>query len=104
MCVPPPPPLPIYAPSTPRPYPAHTAPLRHPCASLKGLRVALGPSVILMYTLQGLFHPARRVRETFWKVYNNLYIYAADALTPAYPMVEDDGMNTYRRTHMELMI
>jgi splicing factor 3B subunit 1 len=36
--------------------------------AIDGLRVALGPSVILNYTLQGLFHPARKVREAYWKV------------------------------------
>ena len=24
--------------------------------------------------LQGLFHPARKVRDVYWKIYNNLYI------------------------------
>ena len=24
--------------------------------------------------LQGLFHPARKVREVYWKIYNMLYI------------------------------
>lgn len=36
--------------------------------AIDGLRVALGPVVILQYVLQGLFHPARRVREIYWKV------------------------------------
>lgn len=27
-----------------------------------------------------------------------------DAMTAAYPKIEDDGPNTYRRTHMELFI
>mmetsp|Transcript_2772 Transcript_2772/g.5314 ORF Transcript_2772/g.5314 Transcript_2772/m.5314 type:complete len:1214 (-) Transcript_2772:1308-4949(-) len=58
--------------------------------AVEGLRVSLGPARILLYVLQGLFHPARRVREVFWKVYNNLYVYGADALTPAYPRLEPD--------------
>jgi hypothetical protein len=39
--------------------------------------VALGPNVILQYTLQGLVHPARKVREAFWRVYNihTLYLH-----------------------------
>ena len=41
---------------------------------IEGLRVALGPGRILLYTLQGLFHPARRVREVYWKIYNNCYL------------------------------
>lgn len=36
--------------------------------ALEGCRVALGPGVMMQYVLQGLFHPARRVREVYWKV------------------------------------
>lgn len=72
--------------------------------AVQGLMVALGPNVILQYTLQGLFHPARRVREVFWRVYNTLYIYNADALVAGYPLIQDEGENTYARTTMELFI
>jgi splicing factor 3B subunit 1 len=41
---------------------------------IEGLRVALGAGRILLYTLQGLFHPARRVRDIYWKVFNNMYL------------------------------
>ena len=51
--------------------------------AIDGMRVCLGANRVLQYTLQGLFHPARRVREVYWKIYNNLYIGAQDALTPA---------------------
>ena len=73
-------------------------------AAIESCRLALGPPVLLMYVLQGLFHPARRVREVYWKIYNNLYIYGADALTMAYPQLEDDGVNTYHRDYMEMFI
>lgn len=72
--------------------------------AIVGCRVALGPHVILQYVLQGLFHPARRVREVYWKIYNSLYMYAQDALTPAYPRIQDDGVNMYNRTYLELCI
>jgi splicing factor 3B subunit 1 len=72
--------------------------------AIEGLMVALGPNVILQYTLQGLYHPARKVREAYWKVFNTLYIYAADAIVMGYPMVEDEGENTYARTSLELFI
>lgn len=60
--------------------------------AVDGCRVALGPTIVLQYTLQvclydsyvtiivnflllqGLFHPARKVREVYWKIYNMLYI------------------------------
>ncbi|TDH72067.1 hypothetical protein CCR75_008666 [Bremia lactucae] len=72
--------------------------------AIEGCRVALGPHVILQYVLQGLFHPARRVREVYWKIYNSLYMYGQDGLTPAYPVLEDDGVNSYNRTYLELCI
>jgi splicing factor 3B subunit 1 len=72
--------------------------------AIQGLTVALGPNVILQYTVQGLFHPARKVREVYWRVFNTLYIYRADALVAGYPLVEDEGENTYARTTMELFI
>jgi splicing factor 3B subunit 1 len=60
--------------------------------------------VILQYTIQGLYHPARKVREIYWKVFNMLYIYHADSLVASYPQVEDEGENTYARTTLELFI
>merc|ERR1712166_930098 len=73
---------------------------------IEGLRVALGPGRILNYTLQGLFHPARRVREAYWKIYNNMYLGSQDGLVAAYPTVEDDPKtnNTYRRYELELLM
>jgi len=72
--------------------------------AIEGLMVALGPAKIVLYLLQGVFHPARKVREVYWKIYNTLYIYAQDAMVPAYPKLENDGVNNYRRTHLELFI
>ena len=57
--------------------------------AIEGLRVAIGSTVILQYCLQGLFHPARKVRNIYWKVYNNLYIGSQDSLIPAYPRVTE---------------
>ena len=65
--------------------------------AIDGLRVALGPSLILSYLLQGMFHPARRVREIYWKIYNNLYIGSQDALVAFYPRVENEERNLYQR-------
>ena len=64
----------------------------------------LGVPVVLSYVLQGLYHPARRVREVYWKIYNTLYIYGADALTQYYPALEGDETNSYQRTYMEVFI
>jgi len=72
--------------------------------AVEGCRVALGPTKILQYVLQGLFHPARKVRQVYWKVYNSLYIGAQDAMIPAYPRIPDDRQNNYRRWEMEVFL
>ena len=36
--------------------------------------------------------------------YNNMYIYATDALTAHYPRLTDDGVNSYARTHLEMLL
>lgn len=72
--------------------------------AIQGIMVALGPNVILQYTIQGLFHPARKVREVYWRIFNTLYVYHSDALVPGYPMIENEGENTYERTTLELFV
>jgi splicing factor 3B subunit 1 len=72
--------------------------------AIEALRVSLGPQKIMQYLLQGLFHPARRVREAYWKLYNNLYVYSVDALTPVYPRLPDEGPNHYGSTYLDLII
>lgn len=72
--------------------------------AIEGLTVALGPGRVLLYVLQGLFHPARKVRDVYWKLYNSLYIFAQHSIVAAYPRLEDDGVNNYRRSHLELVI
>lgn len=73
---------------------------------IEGLRVALGPGRILLYTLQGLFHPARRVRDSYWKIYNNMYLGAQDGLVAAFPDFPNDEKtgNNYRRYELELFM
>merc|ERR1719333_1991576 len=72
--------------------------------AIEAFAVALGPGYVLNYVLQGLYHPARRVREVYWKIYNTLYIYGADALTQYYPALESDETNSYQRTYMEVFL
>jgi len=40
----------------------------------------------------------------YWKVYNNLYIGAQDALVPCFPQLDDEGGNTYRRHELDVFI
>ncbi|GAB2240175.1 hypothetical protein Droror1_Dr00020693 [Drosera rotundifolia] len=72
--------------------------------AIEGMRVALGAAAILNYCLQGLFHPARKVREVYWKIYNSLYIGAQDALVAAYPMLEDESNNVFSRPELVMFI
>jgi splicing factor 3B subunit 1 len=72
--------------------------------AIEGMRVALGPTILLNYCLQGLFHPARKVREVYWKIYNSLYIGAQDGLVAAYPVLEDESENIYSRPELKMFI
>ena len=72
--------------------------------AIEALRVALGPAPILFCLLAGLFHPSRLVRNSYWKIYNTLYIGAQDALVPLYPRFDDEGPNTYSRPELDLFI
>jgi len=73
--------------------------------AVDGFRVSLGPAVVLQYLMQGLFHPARKVREVYWRLYNNVYMGHQDALVPYYPELEDDPpFSQYSRDEMYLMI
>ena len=59
--------------------------------AIEGLRVGLGVNIIMKYLLQGLFHPARRVREPYWKVYNLLYVGAQDDMCMCFPTLPDNN-------------
>ncbi|XP_064401583.1 splicing factor 3B subunit 1-like isoform X2 [Halichondria panicea] len=72
--------------------------------AVEGFRVSIGPGRVLLYTLQGLFHPARKVREAYWKIYNTLYIGSQDALVPAYPRIDDDAKNSYLRNELNIFL
>lgn len=74
--------------------------------AIEAMRVTLGPGVLLSYILQGLFHPARKVREVYWRVYNSLYLGAADALVPFYPDLGElsEGQNVFDRHPLQMFI
>lgn len=72
--------------------------------AIEGIRIACGPTVVLQYLLQGLFHPARKVRTIYWKVYNSLYIGAQDGLIPSYPRIPDDERNNFGRPELDIVL
>lgn len=69
-------------------------------ACMKGL----GCTRVLQYVLQGLFHPARKVRQSFWRVYNQMYIGSQDALVPSFPAIESDKENKYSRDELMMFL
>jgi splicing factor 3B subunit 1 len=78
--------------------------IRAVTGAVDGCRVALGPAVLLNYILQGIFHPARKVREVYWRLYNNLYMGSQDALVAAYPRMKDHGLNFYCRHELDVFV
>ncbi|CAH8455010.1 unnamed protein product [Schistosoma rodhaini] len=71
---------------------------------IEGLRVALGPNKVLQYCLQGLFHPARKVRDMMWKVYNTIYIGNQDGLVYGFPRIPDEQDHTYIRHELSYIL
>ncbi|KAH9262929.1 hypothetical protein BASA82_000068 [Batrachochytrium salamandrivorans] len=87
--------------------------------AVEALRIPLGPGRMLLYLLPGLFHPARQVRQVYWRLYNNLYVGECDALVAHYPRFEQvpslqvldtnravtpTGREGYRRSYHEMFI
>ncbi|KAH0792256.1 splicing factor 3B subunit 1 [Histomonas meleagridis] len=72
--------------------------------AIDAIRVSVGPGIVLQYTLGGLFHPARKVRSQFWRIYNNMVIYSGDALVPCYPMLENTPTNNYHRDEFDVFV
>ncbi|CAH0016258.1 unnamed protein product [Clonostachys rhizophaga] len=61
--------------------------------AIEAIRVAVGPGVVLNYVWAGLFHPARKVRTPYWRLFNDAYVQAADAMVPFYPNLDEDTMD-----------
>lgn len=70
--------------------------------AIEGVRMCLGPGLVLNYIWAGLFHAARKVRDPFWKAYNSAYIENVDGMVPYYPeMPEEDE---FYRHEMDLWV
>ncbi|KAI1433032.1 armadillo-type protein [Xylaria sp. CBS 124048] len=61
--------------------------------AIEAIRVAVGPGLVMNYVWAGLFHPARKVRQPYWRLYNDAYVYQADALVPYYPNLNENGID-----------
>lgn len=51
-----------------------------------------------------MFHPARKVRDPYWKVYNNLYIGNQDSLVAGFPRVPNEGRNDFTRYELDIAL
>ncbi|MCH0629130.1 hypothetical protein JNB11_04040 [Kocuria palustris] len=54
--------------------------------ALDALRCVVGNGTYLNYIWAGLFHPATKVRQPYWQLYNVAYVQNSDAMVPFYPM------------------
>jgi splicing factor 3B subunit 1 len=72
--------------------------------AIEASRVTLGPAYTFSHLAQGLFHPARMVRERYWRLYNSLYVGSQASLVAHYPRMKDDDENTYRRWELEMSL
>ncbi|CBX95542.1 similar to splicing factor 3B subunit 1 [Plenodomus lingam JN3] len=69
--------------------------------AIEGVRMAVGTPLVMNYVWAGLFHPARKVRQPYWRIYNDAYVQNADAMVPAFPVFEDE---TVRRHELDIFI
>lgn len=57
--------------------------------AIDAIRMAVGTGPVMNYVFSGLFHPARKVRTPYWRLYNDAYVQSADAMVPYYPNLMD---------------
>ncbi len=72
--------------------------------AIEAIRLSVGPGVVLMYVLQGLWHPARRVRQVYWRIYNMLYVGSQDNIVPFQPILKDDQYNHYGQPELMMSL
>ena len=60
--------------------------------AIEAIRMAVGMGIVMNYVWAGLFHPARKVRTPYWRLYNDAYVHNADAMVPYYPNMKDEGL------------
>jgi splicing factor 3B subunit 1 len=60
--------------------------------AIEAIRMAVGTGVVMNYVWAGLFHPARKVRTPYWRLYNDAYVHSADSMVPYYPNMKDEGL------------
>ncbi|KAF2163872.1 hypothetical protein M409DRAFT_25647 [Zasmidium cellare ATCC 36951] len=69
--------------------------------AIDAVRMAVGTGAVMNYVWAGLFHPARKVRTPYWRLYNEAYQFNSDSMVPYYPSVEDDKL---KRNELTIML
>ncbi|EGV60638.1 ARM repeat-containing protein [Yamadazyma tenuis ATCC 10573] len=74
--------------------------------AIDSLKNIIGYGRYMNYIWAGLFHPARKVRASYWKLYNLAYVQSADAMVPYYPKLHDidDVGSSYAVEEFDLFI
>lgn len=72
--------------------------------AIDSVRLSMGPGIALLYMIQGLFHPARKVRDIYWKMYNNLIIGSQESAVPSYPEVPNEDGFTFSRNALNVLL
>ncbi|KAG7005881.1 hypothetical protein G7Y79_00017g042630 [Physcia stellaris] len=63
--------------------------------AIDAIRMAVGPGMVMNYVWAGLFHPARKVRVPYFRLYNDAYVQGADAMIPYYPNMDEERLNRH---------
>lgn len=63
--------------------------------AIDAIRMAVGTGMVMNYVWAGLFHPARRVRTPYWRLYNDAYVQSADSMVPYYPNLDDEKLHRH---------
>ncbi|KAH0553283.1 hypothetical protein GP486_006584 [Trichoglossum hirsutum] len=63
--------------------------------AIDAIRMAVGTGVVLNYVWAGLFHPARKVRQPYWRLYNDAYVQGADAMIPYFPNLDEENLSRH---------
>ncbi|KAF3184770.1 U2 snRNP component prp10 [Orbilia oligospora] len=63
--------------------------------AIDAIRMAIGPGLVMNYVWAGLFHPARKVRTPYWRLYNNAYVQSADSMVPFYPNLDEEKLQRH---------
>ncbi|CCU76090.1 U2 snRNP component prp10, partial [Blumeria hordei DH14] len=58
-----------------------------------GINMSIGPGLTMNYVWAGLFHPARKVRVPYFRIYNEIYVLQSDAMVPYYPTLDDEKID-----------